>query len=113
MKQILKSMPLLLVLSACSTLPSGPSVLVLPGSGKDFAQFRDDDRQCRQFAYGQIAAAQHEPDSREQGQQYYDIGYIQCMYGKGHLVPVSGALMDDRSREEWLAAPPPEVPPPQ
>lgn len=40
----------LLFLSGCVTLPEAPSVLVLPGSGKSFAQFSADDATCRQFA---------------------------------------------------------------
>ncbi len=27
------------------------------------------------------------------GQERYDMGYIQCMYAKGHRVPVSGQIM--------------------
>ena len=38
------------LLTACTMLPSGPSVLVLPGSSKTFSQFTGDDVQCRQFA---------------------------------------------------------------
>lgn len=30
----------LLLLAGCATVPSGPSVLVLPGSGKTFEQFQ-------------------------------------------------------------------------
>lgn len=41
-------------LAACNTLPSSPSLLVLPGSGKNFDQFRGDDYYCRQYATGQI-----------------------------------------------------------
>jgi hypothetical protein len=40
-------------LSACATMPTGPSVMVLPGTGKSFDQFRTDDAVCRQFAYEQ------------------------------------------------------------
>jgi hypothetical protein len=36
--------------AGCVTLPSGPSVTVLPGTGKGFAQFQVDDNECRQFA---------------------------------------------------------------
>lgn len=44
-----------LFLSACTTLPpSGPNVMVLPGTGKSFDQFRDDDIGCRQFAMQQV-----------------------------------------------------------
>jgi len=39
-----------LVLSACAHFPIGPSVMVLPGSGKDFAQFQNDDAICRNYA---------------------------------------------------------------
>ena len=42
-----------LFLGACATVPSGPSVMVLPGSGKDFNQFQYDDATCRQFAMQQ------------------------------------------------------------
>jgi hypothetical protein len=41
-------------LTACATIPTGPSVMVLPGTGKSFDQFRIDDALCRQFAYEQV-----------------------------------------------------------
>jgi Glycine-zipper domain len=37
-------------LGACATVPSGPSVMVLPGSGKSFDQFQLDDLSCRNWA---------------------------------------------------------------
>lgn len=37
----------------CAALPTGPSVLVLPGMNKSFEQFRADDVQCRQYALEQ------------------------------------------------------------
>ncbi|MDV6345670.1 YMGG-like glycine zipper-containing protein [Nitrosomonas sp. Is37] len=40
----------LLLLTACVLMPSGPSVMVLPGVGKSFDQFRSDDYQCKQYA---------------------------------------------------------------
>lgn len=43
----------LLMAGACTTVPTGPSVMVLPGTGKSFDQFRADDAECRQFAFGQ------------------------------------------------------------
>ena len=51
--------PLLLVflLSACASIPSGPSVMVLPGSGKTFDQFRGDDSYCKQYAGEQVGGA--------------------------------------------------------
>ncbi len=38
------------LLTACATIPSGPNVMVLPGSGKNFEQFQSDDAICRQWA---------------------------------------------------------------
>ena len=41
------------VVSGCATVPTGPSVMSLPGTGKSFDQFRIDDATCRQFAFEQ------------------------------------------------------------
>ena len=113
MLQILKILIPVFLLSACSTMPSGPSVLVLPGTGKDYNSFHNDDLACRQLAHDQIATSQEYPDSKEEGQQNYDINYIQCMYGKGNRVPVPGELMYN-TRQEWHPPPPPNMPaPPQ
>lgn len=54
----------LCLLTGCAVQPTGPSVLVLPGMGKPFEQFRADDMQCRYYAFtqsggvtpGQVAA---------------------------------------------------------
>jgi hypothetical protein len=56
MFRMLQRLPLagLCLLSACATLPNGPSVLVLPGTGKSFDQFRADELTCRQFANLQV-----------------------------------------------------------
>ena len=37
-------------LSACATMPTGPSVMVLPGPGKPFDVFQYEDQQCRNWA---------------------------------------------------------------
>jgi outer membrane lipoprotein SlyB len=46
-----------LALAGCATTPTGPNVMVLPGSSKSFDAFRIDDAQCRDFAMGQIGAS--------------------------------------------------------
>jgi hypothetical protein len=113
MLQILTVLIVVFLLSACSTMPRGPSVLVLPGMGKNFDRFHNDDLMCRQLAHTQIETSQREPDSKEEGQQSFDIIYIQCMYGKGHRVPVPEALMYN-TLHEWHSPPPPDMPaPPQ
>ncbi|MGO4332260.1 hypothetical protein AB4Z48_32000 [Cupriavidus sp. 2TAF22] len=54
-RPVLLALPLAaLVLAGCAVMPSGPSVMVLPGTGKNFDQFRADDYGCRQFAFGQV-----------------------------------------------------------
>jgi hypothetical protein len=46
-----------MLLGACATVPSGPNILVLPGSTKSFEAFRADDGVCRQFATEQIGGS--------------------------------------------------------
>ena len=43
-------MVLLLALTGCATLPSGPSVMVLPAPGKPFDVFQAEDAGCRRWA---------------------------------------------------------------
>ncbi len=43
-----------LVLAGCASIPTGPSVMALPGTGKSFDQFRFDDVECRNYAQMQI-----------------------------------------------------------
>jgi len=131
-----------LVLSACTTFPTGPGMLVLPGTGKSFDQFRLDDADCRQYAsvqiggktvnegatdsgvksavigtaigagagallgghsgvgfgagtgllFGSLAGAGANEGSGSNLQQRYDFAYQQCMYAKGHRVPVFGRM---------------------
>ncbi len=47
-------LPLLSLLAACTSMPTGPRVMALPGTGKSFEQFRADDLDCRQFALSQV-----------------------------------------------------------
>lgn len=47
-------MVVLVSLGACATMPTGPSVMSLPGEDKSFDEFRADDAVCRQYAFEQI-----------------------------------------------------------
>ncbi len=49
-----------LVLAGCATIPTGPSVLVLPAPGKPFEVFQADDIACRQWAHYQIGVSPQE-----------------------------------------------------
>jgi len=158
---------LVAVLGACATVPSGPSMLVLPGAGRSFDQFRADDMECRRYAeyqvggqaqdyaessgvksaavgtavgavagaaiggsrgaavgagsgllFGSAAGAGAGQQSAGSAQRRYDNAYIQCMYAKGHRVPVSGQLGGNYQQAPAAAAPmsstrvPPPPPPP-
>jgi outer membrane lipoprotein SlyB len=162
----LLSVAALLLLGACVSVPTGPSMLVLPGSGKNFDQFRADEYDCRQYAQSQVGGTTAEQASVDSGvrsaaigtavgavagaivgghqgaaagagagllfgsvagagaaqgsaytlQQRYDIGYQQCMYVKGHQVPVSGRFDYSRRSSTTYAVPPQpqgaSIPPP-
>ena len=45
------------VLGGCVTVPTGPTVMVLPGPQKSFDQFQGDGMQCQQFAQNLVAPA--------------------------------------------------------
>jgi len=95
------------LLAGCATVPTGPEVLVLPGAGKTFEQFREEDAVCRHYAQDRVgttpgqAAADSVARSAGTGalvgaaagttahsvQWRYDIRYVQCMDAKGNQVP--------------------------
>ncbi len=50
--------------SACASVPTGPSDMALPGTGKSFDQFRVDDFNCRQYAHQQVGG--ETPEKAEQ-----------------------------------------------
>ena len=51
-----------LLVTACATVPTGPSVLVLPGTAKNFEQFQTDDVVCRQWAHQQTGTTPNQAD---------------------------------------------------
>ena len=89
-----------LSLVGCTQVPSGPSALVLPGDSKNESQFRADDRYCRTFAHSELLGMPFKPDSQDEAQRHFDIYYLQCMYGRGHLIPVSGEVSSDAPAKE-------------
>lgn len=74
-----------LLLSACAVMPEGPSVMVLPGTGKSFDQFRGDDFSCRGYAQSQLGASP--------GQASVDSGVRSAALGTA-LGAVAGAAID-------------------
>jgi hypothetical protein len=152
------------LLSSCAaTMPSGPAVLALPGTGKSFDQFRADEQECRGQAYAQIGGKAAEQAARDTAnrsaligtaigaatgglfggaegaavgalfglaagasfgseasyaaagsmQRRYDHAFTQCMYGKGHKVPVpAGGRYPNGGQSPPAARTPPPPPPP-
>lgn len=147
--------------AGCATPPpSGPSVMVLPGSGKSFDQFRFDDNECRQYssqsiggatvanaqtnsavtsaavgtaigaaaggllggrsgagvgagvglAGGALAGTGESQASGYTLQQRYDHAYQQCMYAKGHQIPMAARYAPYRQQTQQIAPPPPPPP---
>ena len=78
----------LLLAGACATPPTEPGVLALPGTGKSLDEFNADDLECRKRAAAPPAGAAG--GTWSELQRRYDFAYIQCMYVKGHRVPVPG-----------------------
>jgi hypothetical protein len=66
----------LLSLAACTTMPSGPNVMVLPGTGKSFEQFRNDDYQCRGYAQSQLGGATPASAAQESGVASAAVGTL-------------------------------------
>jgi len=54
------SILMLLMLGGCATLPTGPSVMVLPSQGKPFELFQDEDARCRDWAGERIGLSPQE-----------------------------------------------------
>jgi hypothetical protein len=162
----------LALLAGCATLPTGPSVLVLPGTGKTFDQFRVDELDCRDFALAQIGGTTASQaavntnvasaavgtaigaaagaaiggssgagigagtglvfgsligtglgqDTYGQLQRRYDFAFQQCMYARGHRIPVAGTFAPPRTASvpptvatqppANVPSPPPGAPPP-
>lgn len=54
-----------MTLGGCVSVPSGPNVMAMPGAGKSYEQFRNDDNVCHQYAQDRVGpnAAQATADN--------------------------------------------------
>ncbi|MEY4730480.1 MAG: hypothetical protein RL020_1638 [Pseudomonadota bacterium] len=151
----LSSAVLVLSLGACVVMPQGPSVMALPGTGKNFDQFRADDVSCKQYATEQLGASPQQvaeasavssaalgtvlgavagavidgprgaangagvgllmgstagagaADASGRGaQRNLNNAFIQCMYAKGHRVPVAGKMSGTQAPTAAYTPPP-------
>lgn len=84
----------LAVLFGCVSAPKQPTMLAMPGTGKSLDQFNADDLGCRQLAVSQATTENGGKRAvitvQQANQMYarYDYAYLQCMYAKGHRIPV-------------------------
>ena len=65
-----------LLLAGCAVAPTGPSVMALPGSGKNFEQFRSDDAECRQYAQHQVGGADANQAAADAGVRSAAVGTV-------------------------------------
>jgi hypothetical protein len=61
--------------------------------------------------FGALAGSGASSASAYTAQQRYDMGYTQCMYAKGHKVPVTGRFASTQDRGTGRATIPPPPPP--
>ncbi|MDR0577141.1 MAG: hypothetical protein LBI87_06305 [Candidatus Accumulibacter sp.] len=131
------------IMGGCASIPTGPTRMALPGTGKTFEQFRFDDGECQRYAFDRIGGKTAEKAAEDSAvrsavigtaigavagaaiggnsgaasvgagtgllfgslagtdasqrsaygtQRQYDNAYIQCMYARGHKVPVSAEM---------------------
>ncbi|KAF0166110.1 MAG: hypothetical protein FD157_729 [Rhodocyclaceae bacterium] len=66
----------LLLLAGCAVVPTGPSVMALPGSGKNFEQFRSDDAECRRYAQHQVGGADANQAAADAGVRSAAVGTV-------------------------------------
>jgi hypothetical protein len=167
MKILALPLATLTLLTACATVPSGPSVMVLPGQGKGFDQFQSDDYSCRSWATQQTGGANASDISTRNTvggaaigtllgaaagaalgaaggsagtgaavgagvgllggtavgasasspvygslQSRYDAAFMQCMYAKGHQIPVRRGSQPSYASQPAVSPPPPPPPAP-
>ncbi len=145
-----------LILGGCASMPTGPSLMALPGSSKTFDQFRFDDAECQRYALQQIGGTTAQNAANESAtrsavigtaigavagaaiggksgagvgagtglvvgsiagsdtgqrsgfgtQRQYDNAYVQCMYARGHKVPVSAEMARSLQQAPSAYSPP-------
>jgi hypothetical protein len=77
-------------LSGCVSVPTGTSVMSLPGTGKSFEQFRIDDTICRQFAYEQAGGLSAQQAGQNAAVSSAILGTVLGAAAGGAIGSVSG-----------------------
>src|SRR5260221_8111903 len=100
------------VLAGCVSMPSGPGVMVLPGSGKSFDQFRFDDYECRQYASSQIGGNTPDQAAADSGGKSAVVGAAIGTVAVAALGGSQGAIAGAGIGTAGGAPPRPATPPP-
>ena len=66
----------LLILSGCASIPTGPNVMALPGTGKTLEQFRFDDANCQRYALQQIGGTTAEQAANDSAIRSAAVGTV-------------------------------------
>src|SRR5258708_14192392 len=93
-------------------MPSGPGVMVLPGSGKSFDQFRFDDYECRQYASSQIGGNTPDQAAADSGVKSAVVGAAIGTVAGAALGGSQGAVAGAGIATAGPPRPPPPPPPP-
>jgi hypothetical protein len=80
------------LLAGCATMPTGPSVMSLPGTGKSFDQFRLDDFVCRQFANEQSGGMTSQQAAQDSAVKSAVVGTILGAAAGAAIGSVSGDM---------------------
>lgn len=63
-----------LALTGCASVPTGPNVMALPGTGRSFDDFQSDDRRCRDYAFLQIGGSAREQAANNEAVRNAAVG---------------------------------------
>jgi len=91
MKRLLAPLAMLVAAGCATPPPAGPSIMVLPGSGKSFEQFRYDDHECRQYATAQTGGATTQQAANDSALKSAAVGTAVGAAAGGLLGGSSGA----------------------
>jgi hypothetical protein len=78
-------------LNACAVAPTSPSVLALPANGKPFAQFQQEDMNCRNYAQQQTAGMAEQANNRAVGAAVLGTG-VGAGVGAGYGLAAGSAI---------------------
>ena len=108
LKTRLAQLLLVCAVAGCTTIPAGPNVLVLPGTGKNFDQFRYDETDCRQYASASVGGNSAQQVAADSGVKSAIVGTAVgaaagAAFGGGHGAAIgAGAGLGFSAAATWF-----------